>query len=434
KNLRNQIFGIDKVKCIGVTTVRETLVFASVQPDEDFRNMNRFAYDGKRKPILDEDGGHVTRDPMILNMGNSEGLSSQAHAHYFLPPLGLASEIRLLITNPARFIIPAGFGDTVETYGSDMAEMHAALAIIAASARFKGSEYLKYLFMGQAMHYMEDLSLPLHTVQIGTSSFVFRALFNYFIRATATFGGVFGEMLSFGEYGINLIKNYHLISEEYIGKHIGKLSAKPDKEGKKETKGNQEIFGKNDQDILRWIEWQDKEYLDSKGGYIKGLAEKTAFLSSYEGEALYKLAYKLFCPELRSYDTGLEDGEFEMDQYDCFSDDPERLKIFNAVIVNSFKRAATSVRLLKEHVEGKTGGRLNNSYVETLNRLVRNRLDHLDAADARLSLYLQTGGAASKSAGHVNIIWFITQTAFALIVISGIFLASRAIVNSIRAK
>src|SRR5439155_2584198 len=80
-----QVVGIDLTP--QASTVEQLVTDGSAEPDTDRRNQGRIAYmlaEGKRVPMKDALGRTVPFDPATLNMGQLEGLSSQAHAHYGL--------------------------------------------------------------------------------------------------------------------------------------------------------------------------------------------------------------------------------------------------------------------------------------------------------------------------------------------------------------
>ena len=67
----SKVFGIEAVdeRIKPGATLLELLAIGSAQPDDDWRNRERLAYDDKRQPLKDKFGQAVPADPSLLNMG-----------------------------------------------------------------------------------------------------------------------------------------------------------------------------------------------------------------------------------------------------------------------------------------------------------------------------------------------------------------------------
>ncbi|MBI5607742.1 MAG: hypothetical protein HY902_02560, partial [Deltaproteobacteria bacterium] len=103
------VWGLEEFDREGAPDRFNLVVQGSAQPDLDQRNQRRYAYDDQRQLMHLADGRKVPADPSILNMGDLEGLSSQAHAHYQLAADKPSSDVAVLQSEPWNFVVAAGF-------------------------------------------------------------------------------------------------------------------------------------------------------------------------------------------------------------------------------------------------------------------------------------------------------------------------------------
>jgi hypothetical protein len=187
---------------------------ASRLPDDDERNRERFGHDAARVVLHDQWGQPMPDDPATLEMGSLTGLSSQAHAHYGLPPLPFSDDPSVLQNEPRRFAIPP----TVHTFGADFAESYSALAIVAA--RLPGGERLALTHAGAAAHHLEDVANQIHTVQVGIYEFFVDAKIESIKEELRSVGGWLRPRPSFVSIGIDIISNHHVLAEGLYAKHL----------------------------------------------------------------------------------------------------------------------------------------------------------------------------------------------------------------------
>lgn len=206
-----QVPGVDTLPCdkSGVALLAK----ASTYPDEDGRNRDRLAYGPDRKPISGRDGPYPA-DPIIMDMGGLGGLRSQAHAHYVLSD-ELSSNPLMLFTNPEQFAVADYADDGPITLGTEMAKEHFLLALLAASWAGDREHILTLTWLGSALHYVQDASDPLHTVQVGAPCIAYKALRAFAGRALGTFWGFLGELRPFSDVAADIISNYHLAIEAH---------------------------------------------------------------------------------------------------------------------------------------------------------------------------------------------------------------------------
>jgi len=195
---------------------------ASVDPDEDGRNQDRFAHAADRSVRRDAWGRPLPADPAQLDLGALTGLSSQAWAHYALPDLQFSEDPEVLKREPRRFAIPV----TVRSFAADSAQLHTDLALAAATLGTPGARALAVALLGAAQHYLEDAANPVHTIQ---------AVYPFFVSArlealkedARTLGGLLGPRRGFVPIGIHVISNHHLFAEALWSSRLQRGAAGP---------------------------------------------------------------------------------------------------------------------------------------------------------------------------------------------------------------
>lgn len=215
------VAGLDFLPCEDDGTVLGLLVTESIRPDTDGRNLSR-------KEVFSGAIAHVgPEDPIILDLGGLDGLASQAHAHYLLAedPGGwlsrgerawrLKSAPLDLLRDPAHFAVATAVPGGPFTLGADMAMEHFLLALLASSWPDPASRRLSLSFLGHALHYVQDASNPLHTVQVGHACVVLHAFKAFLGRAVTTAGGYVGSLQGPTTVVADLVSNLHLWTEAF---------------------------------------------------------------------------------------------------------------------------------------------------------------------------------------------------------------------------
>src|SRR5262249_14097626 len=154
-----KVIGIDVLPA-PAARVRDAIVPAASQPDQDRRNQSRFAHDKDRTVRKDAWDRPLPADPAQLDMGPLTGLASQAYAHYGLPKVTFSDDPAILKEDPRRWAYPP----TARGFAPAFAQMFTDLALVAA-ARGGERDPLAWLFLGHAHHYLEDVCNQIHTLQ-----------------------------------------------------------------------------------------------------------------------------------------------------------------------------------------------------------------------------------------------------------------------------
>lgn len=295
-----RVVGLDHLPCDDHETAHDLVVRESVRPDEDGRNISRKAYGADRKPI--EAGlGPVPEDPIVLDMGGLDGLASQAHAHYLLAedPGGwlargevasrLSSAPLDLWRNPAHFAVATAVPGGPFTLGADMAMEHFLLALMAASWPEVAARRLSLGFLGHALHYVQDASDPLHTVQVGHACVVLHGVLAFASRALTTAGGYVGTLQGPTSVISDMVSNLHLWTEAFWDE----MGAVPPGAGWPRV----------------WSTVARATNGDLKGALLTAWRASEAV--RWYGPPLYEAACRAVSPRVLTYGTVLKDGEID---------------------------------------------------------------------------------------------------------------------------
>jgi len=378
-----RVVGIDALPEIG-QDARAVVAFSSRLPDDDKRNVERFAHGADRRVRREAAGQPIPLDPTQLDMGALTGLSSQAHAHYGLPALQFSDSPDVLKADPRRFAYPP----TAKAFAPEFAQMHTDVAIAAATSGTPGGRALSWVWLGAAHHYIEDVGNQVHTLQAVYPFFV-DAKMQTWKENVLSLWGLLRPRPGFVEIGIGIIKNHHLFLEDLWGARVADAaSGRPAPAG---AAAGLAALAAGDAQMEAAL---DARALASSGPFSQAIAEELVEASSREGGDVYLAARDIANPRLsRSryvYEARTADVELRA------SPDPARIARFYELEARGFARAASAVRrhvLLFQEEEARAGGsekaRLGVRDA-ALWRLVASSLDAMDAREKRLSDWLST--------------------------------------------
>ncbi len=230
-----RVAGVDFLPCDDDGTALGLLATESVRPDDDGRNLWRLAVGPDRRPLA----GPIPEDPIALDLGGLDGLASQAHAHYLLAenPGGwlargevaprLTASPLALWRDPAHFAVATAVPGGPFSLGADMAMEHLLLALLARAwpdperggahprRPLPAAKRLSLAFLGHALHYVQDASDPLHTVQVGDPCVVWHGMSGFVWRALLTAGGYTGPLAAATSAIADTVSNLHLWTESF---------------------------------------------------------------------------------------------------------------------------------------------------------------------------------------------------------------------------
>ena len=405
---------------------RELLAISSADPDLDLRNQARFAYDVTAGAfVLDINGNQIPHDPATLNMGRSDGLSSQAHAHYGLPNYSFTDDPAVLKEAPERFLIKTGFPDgPVLALAADMAQMHTDLAVLAWLWGKPGSRYLALSFAGQSFHFLEDVGNQIHTVQVGAYDFFLAAKIQYWWRALITAGGYLGDLRPFTSIGIDILTNHHALIEELTAlRFLESLDGKPTVPVVYESVHN---LASDDVAYASGLE-ESLQAEEDDTQFARVLTQHLIETSATEGPKVYQHMEAIGCGRLSVEGFKVpkdgDDWSIPADDLVCHADDEEgraqehELYALQAV---AFGRVSTSLRRYDRQMAALLGsGKVAETTNQIMGRFLTERLDMLDAAERRREQYVASIEPASggPSAPYRDGAWLYGELAFLLALI-----------------
>ncbi len=369
---------------------RLLLSLCSRFPDDDRRNVERFAHDPDRRVRRDAAGRPLPLDPAQLDMGALTGLSSQAWAHYGLPRVAFSDAPEVLKADPRRWAWPP----TAKAFAPDMAQVHTDVALAAATAGTPGGRTLAFVWLGASHHYLEDVANQIHTLQ-AIYPFFRDAKIESWKENVRSLWGWLRPRPGFEEIGIGIIKNHHLFLEDLWGARVFDAGGgRPAPAGA--TAGLEALVSGDAAEEAAL----DGLALDPAGPFARAIGEQVVDASSREGADVYLLAREIARPRLSRagyvYEAGTADAEVRPDA------DPGRLSRFYALEAAGFARAASAirrhVRLFDEAVA--RAGRSETDRLAfreaVLRRLVADRVAAADAAEARLAAWTSSRSVSPR--------------------------------------
>jgi hypothetical protein len=370
-NPEAQVYGLDLFDTSD--TFIEALTVASRRPDDDGRNRGRLAHGADRGPI-----SGVPDDPIILNMGALSGVSSQAHAHYGLSGRVFSSDPEVLKSDPVRFAVPVGWPDgPVVTLAPEMAQAHADVATLAFLA---GHDGLGAAWFGAALHYLEDVGNPVHTVQVGAYEFFEDAYRQRLLLSLQSGGGYFGDLPSLASIGMNSITNHHLIGEALAEERL--LA------GDKRLAGAlvDVTFDPHAPPLLLGQA--------SGGPWMARKCEQLIDASGPQAVWMYRYTRAIVEPRFRSPDVHFEHDSQSAEGTLRPGVDPEREREFMVEQRDALRRSASAVWEAWSHeadflaAARESAEATDIAREETLERLVSSTLSAREAVESRRAAYL----------------------------------------------
>lgn len=393
----SKVMGIDAVdeRLKPGMTLLEVLAIGAAQPDDDWRNRERLAYDDKRVPLKDKFGQPVPADPALLNMGRLGALSSQAHAHYGLAQVEFSGDADVLKREPRRFARKLGWEQgPLLTLAAEMSQTHLDLALLAALSDAPTARELSWQFTGQGFHYLEDVGNQIHTVQVGLYDFFFDAAMERLKMGLLSGGGYLGPMRSLGSIGVDILSSHHTLSEEltfhrFAAAVAGKGDAQTQKLLLAPTEDDPEFSKKLDEALAKLGPSPER------GEFAMALTRTLIEVSSFEGDDVYRATAAIADPMLRTRHKTFNDDK----------DDPElfvRPRDANTEAAyleywslqeRAFRRVGTATRrwvsLQQKAVADANTPELKDALRKVvLKRLLDRQLQTLDQIDSRLATYL----------------------------------------------
>ncbi len=287
-------------------TLESALRMGSVYPDIDRRNQDRLFRTPDGKVVLTAKGDTVPFDPMTLNFGNLTGLSSQAAAHMGLNHEKHSNDPGVLTVTPWNFVAAIGYPtDSVESFAEANAQLYTDLAYITALNGGSGSDMMSAIFAGNAMHYIADVGNPIHTLQVGIKDIYTDATMQYWLGRLKTVFGLLGHTPSRNSIGIDILSNFHTLSEKLFQAEL-REALRLDSAGKKDSispvmRGVLDKFHSGDPGFRRVLTSAlvSAARKNAYPEYGKLIAAAVIDSGYEDGAAIYRLTREIAVPSLR---------------------------------------------------------------------------------------------------------------------------------------
>ncbi len=359
---------------------------ASAHPDLDRRNQDRWWRGEGGVPRRDAAGRPLPADPAILWLGSSQGLSSQAHAHYGLTRRPHSSDPAALKTDPVRFTLP----EEARAFGDDMAESYTALSWLASRLALPSSPHLRSLFQGAAFHHLQDVCNQIHTVQVGLYDFFVSAKIQSLVEEGLTGGGLWGKRRGFKGIGLRILSNHHLMSEQLLAKRVGEALS-----GRSSSAVIQQGIGAISRDLSPPPPWRKEVAAAPPQDFARTLFQALVEEGGAEGVTTYRLTRSVADSRLSSRNVEFRD---EVDNPDAFLDtggatgEDSELNALYRVQMAGMIRAGEAMRLWEREAQAFESSRPepgspDPSLQAVLNAFAFRRLDALDQEETRRAAF-----------------------------------------------
>lgn len=186
----------------------------SLWVDFDHRNGDRLFRGPDGQVRLTASGDTIPFDPMTLNMGALTGETSTNHAHFGLNHLPKSSDESVLRSAPYNYVVAYGFPGEVQTYAEQNAQIYTDLSLLTLLEAGSGMRALSSLYAGMAMHYVADVSNPVHTLQGGTPGIFNDVTLARLIRKFKSGFGLWGIVPTREDLARDILWNLHSMSEK----------------------------------------------------------------------------------------------------------------------------------------------------------------------------------------------------------------------------
>jgi len=392
-------------------TLENALRMGSVYPDLDRRNQDRLDRTADGKVVLTAKGDTVPFDPMTLNWGNLTGLSSQASAHIGLNHERHSSDPGVLTVTPWNFVVAIGYPtDSVESYAEANAQMYTDLSYITALGGGSGYDMLSALFAGNAMHYIADVGNPIHTLQVGIKDIYTDATMQYWLGRLKTVFGLLGHTPSRNSIGLDILSNYHTLSEKLFQAEL-REAVRLDSAGKKDSispamKGALDKLRSGDPTFRRvltslMVNSARKAAYPEYGRLIAGAVIDSGF---EDGATIYRLTRTIAVPRLRKagvrvdFDTIPESRVWEFVRDRSDPDIRAALDTFNIVQGRGLGRVYEALTAWWNAYQGTRLMHTDRARVTDwmIGRLIVSRVNYLAFAEARRADYINLHGGAAR--------------------------------------
>jgi|GEM_PF-3119568 len=399
---------------------------ASAQPDTDGRNQDRLA--PQRLP----DGRVVPVDPIILNLGAAQGVTSQNHAHAAFAEVQLTDDPDMLKRDPRRFAWTTGWpGGNIRGFAREQTQAHYDLAVLAAMGQ---NPSLSHLFFGHALHYLADAGQQTQTVQVGLDAFYVNAKLARSERALKTLGGYLGELRSTRSLTLDMMTTHKTLASQLITTQV--LDAAAGKDVPESVKAALGAFAQDDGLFKQDLEMSVARSVAkaSKRGY----APLAALISSRlidatagEGSEVYRHILGSVQPRMSNYGVRVDAPVENLAAVLADESDPyvkAHLESFYWLHAKAFARIGGAYRLLFTRFLADTTTATDEERTQraavTAQGLLTTRLKELQEQEVRLETYLKAPPPV-EDPREQSLIWLLGPLFTPVFLLAGLVLLIR---------
>lgn len=369
---------------------------ASAYPQTDLRCVDAVQMDKDGKPVLNADASPVPRDPLTLPYGPAVGKGSDAWAHDSLA-LAAPNAVTDLADPDPVWRVPGQVGAAPVNFAASLAQTHVDLA---AMARIWGDmldqvvgEQIATIWLGGAIHFVQDAALPTATSESGGPQFSAEVDAGHWRSVLSTAGGYLGDLLPRLARQHRVRRNLDLLGQRWLRAQLGSFELR----GEAHPLIRAAIEGISDDDpelkrvllprVRPWLNGArfTEPWTKGRGG-ATAIVEVTSAMAAREAGAMFDLLSRMAAPEVARGDVELleigdvGEGSWAQAEADWPAQQRDALAGFMA---RTIARAAIGTRLT--HAVW-----LNSNSDSSARRLQDGRLSYLAESDKRRASWLQS--------------------------------------------
>ena len=392
---RSDVWGMTRLLDNSAEQRTNLIALASAYPLTDLRCVDPVLMGDDGKPAKHASGSIIPLDPQMLRHGPPLGPGSDAWSHDALA-IGKPDAVTEFADPDPSWRQPGLAGASPINYPAQLAQVHVDMAVLA---RVWGDmmdqvvgEQIATMWLGAAIHYVQDAALPTAAVESGGAAFARAIDRGHLVAAMRTFGGYNGDLMPRAWRQHRARRNLHVLAQWWLRRQIEahdlKGAAHP---------AIKAALGSLDTDdatvkasltavIQPWL--NGARYVEPHAGGIGGatkLVEALSAISARDGPAMLDAMTALAAPTVANGEVALlvlEDVRAEHWRDGAPSSDAEAEAALAAIVARALRRASTATRLTHQLW-------LNGNSDSAARRLQAGRLGQLAAAEARVVQWLK---------------------------------------------
>lgn len=199
-----------------------------------------------------------------------------------------------------------------------MAQLHMDLSVLAlywGDSQYKQTaEYMSLIWLGAALHYVQEAASPLHNVQLGSPALLAAMQKRHRARALRTGGGMWGPLPNPVIAALRMRRNLRVVGDRWLSDQVTTaLDGAPQSERvalalKELRQGDQPLDAAVRPGLAPWLKPPSKQEPSAKGrGAISVLVDSLAAAGAADGAALYDALATVTLPKWRSGDEALRE-------------------------------------------------------------------------------------------------------------------------------